>query len=503
MYIFVSLISYLFLSFSSYNCPEKSRHRKRTLDNLSAAKLLEHAENLAKFLTRSWIQNEKWLALKEAVVLLVEALTTYAKYLRQKAKRMQEHHARIFLSDDKYTLKILPVNPVPLMKYNKLCSAVQNEDDTFVEVDRFAPDFRNRQERYRYMAELESGLPTKCVLLTYSVGGNITDYHFLWKTKNTEEETLLHSNKLLAEIKKEMPVFHPRALKRMFISRFGTFTNNTPKYVLRDIYKELTNDHSASHDLPTLELDLRLQEALDSQDPDLIVDLRSLNSDGSDRYAVFWEHMEKYINDMSAVHERRQTTVGYLAVALSTRDLIEQVTKLCPDGTPIPSISWVRYQFHPKNPRSVAARRFKKRFNLKLMVQQRLLRAWHPDAHYCAAYLKYLKEFAVLNRDRSLFVSLDDKHRLKIGEPGFPVAAVERGRRVVVSLDNTMQVADHDFTKSSIIPSGQFVVQIPESVDESFYAGDMFIGFKDAVLEQSSAMRHSAELYKTLVSEHA
>ena len=30
------------------------------------------------------------------------------------------------------------------------------------------------------------------------------------------------------------------------------------------------------------------------------------------------------------------------------------------------------------------------------------------------------------------FVCIDDKHRLKVGEPGYPVAAAERGKRLLV-----------------------------------------------------------------------
>ncbi|CAI2191491.1 2102_t:CDS:1, partial [Funneliformis geosporum] len=56
-------------------------------------------------------------------------------------------------------------------------------------------------------------------------------------------------------------------------------------------------------------------------------------------------------------------------------------------------------------------------------------------------------------RDITNLVFLDDKHRCKVGEPGFPVAAVERGKRVVVSRDTTFAVADHDYTKLGIIPS--------------------------------------------------
>ena len=34
---------------------------------------------------------------------------------------------------------------------------------------------------------------------------------------------------------------------------------------------------------------------------------------------------------------------------------------------------------------------------------------------------------------RSLFVCLNDKHRLKVGEPGYPLRSTKRGRRVMVS----------------------------------------------------------------------
>lgn len=46
----------------------------------------------------------------------------------------------------------------------------------------------------------------------------------------------------------------------------------------------------------------------------------------------------------------------------------------------------------------------------------------------------------------TVFFLLDDKHRVKVGEPGFPVATAERGRRVLVGRDSAFQVGNHDFT---------------------------------------------------------
>jgi hypothetical protein len=81
------------------------------------------------------------------------------------------------------------------------------------------------------------------------------------------------------------------------------------------------------------------------------------------------------------------------------------------------------------------------------MVQFRQLRSQHVDSHYAAAGFKYLREFCVKFQPFCTFLSLDDKHQIKVGEPGYPVAAVERGRQVLVSRDQVFSVGDHDFKK--------------------------------------------------------
>ena len=47
----------------------------------------------------------------------------------------------------------------------------------------------------------------------------------------------------------------------------------------------------------------------------------------------------------------------HLAKAISVQDLLEQVTKQCPEGTAVPSKQWLRLQFWPKNPTSKSALR--------------------------------------------------------------------------------------------------------------------------------------------------
>ena len=136
------------------------------------------------------------------------------------------------------------------------------------------------------------------------------------------------------------------------------------------------------------------------------------------------------------------------------------------------------------------------------MVQARQFRKSHPDSHYAAALFRYQREFAIKFKSHSTFVCLDDKHRAKVGEPGFPVAAVERGRRVIVGLDSSMPVGDHDFTRFSITPSVCFILQIPDVVEESWYRGQVLVGIKESAFEPSSPLRHSTELSNILISKH-
>ena len=93
---------------------------------------------------------------------------------------------------------------------------------------------------------------------------------------------------------------------------------------------------------------------------------------------------------------------------------------------------------------------------------------------------------------------IDDKHRLKVGEPGFPVAAAERGRKVIVRAGTTFEVGDHDFTKFSIVPSVALIVDIPKDIHESWYQGQVIVSFKDAAFEASSPIRHATELSHVL-----
>lgn len=75
------------------------------------------------------------------------------------------------------------------------------------------------------------------------------------------------------------------------------------------------------------------------------------------------------------------------------------------------------------------------------------------------------------------FLSIDEKHRIKVGEPNFPVAAAEWGRQVVVSM-NTFCL----------------VIAVPKKVSDSSYRGRVSVGVKDSIFQPSSPICHTTEI---------
>ncbi|CAB5355435.1 unnamed protein product [Rhizophagus irregularis] len=190
-------------------------------------------------------------------------------------------------------------------------------------------------------------------------------------------------------------------MKKELIENFELHVGKCEKSRLRHIIFDLLGDFFASENSASQKVDERVDIMIELGDPEFISDLRHLNGGLTNKFDTFWSYAQKYfentvINEtILVVDERRHDTIQHLAQAISIRDLRQQVTNLCPPDTEIPSEQW----------------------------------------------------------DYLWLVFMDEKHRCKVGEPGYPVAAVERGKQVIVSCNKSFVVSDHDFTKCGIIPS--------------------------------------------------
>ena len=203
---------------------------------------------------------------------------------------------------------------------------------------------------------------------------------------------------------------------------------------MREAYRRLTGDSSAASCLSEAEVDERIHRILDEEDPDLIWDLRLSNSSHPEQFKEFLVKCQEFVTTKveTAVDDRRHDPIAddgeavtHLAMAISARDIHEQVAAECDESIAIPSVQWLRLQFWPSKT-SAAAKKNTGRVRVKMMVYARQHRKHHVDTYYASAIFRYQKEFAVRFRTVTTFVCEDDKHTIKVGEPNYPVAAVER-----------------------------------------------------------------------------
>lgn len=281
-------------------------------------------------------------------------------------------------------------------------------------------------------------------------------------------------------------------MHKSLISRFGRVSSKVQPAVLRHFYQELTGDCTAGSNVTETETDKRVSLVVDMEpdEPSTVFDLRSLHSTTSRaKFDVFWDQCSLYLNETvgTAVDDRRHSEVVHLADAISVRDLRYEVQKPCPEGTLLPSLEWLRLQFWPKSKHVLTKTHYTGRLNIVFMIQKRQWRKEHCDSH---AIFRYLREMVIMFESYTALVCLDDKHRVKVGEPGYPLVAAERGRRVLVLADTTFEVGDHDFSKFSIIPSVSLLVDIPSELSGSWYHGLVTVSLKEGAFEPSSPLRH-------------
>lgn len=86
---------------------------------------------------------------------------------------------------------------------------------------------------------------------------------------------------------------------------------------------------------------------------------------------------------------------------------------------------------------------------------------------------------------------VNDKAKISIGEPGIYISMGVRGKKSIVPVKTVLGSLDHDMTKCSLTPSVYFKVHIPESIDKSFYCGNVYLRVNDSVSDQLTFLTHS------------
>ncbi len=236
----------LFQSFSSYNVPHLSKHRRRRTVNICSDNLNGFAQDLCTILHHSYWDRPHWRELKLPVTQLCESIASYVDYLAMKNKRAKQNHRSptpVRELGSNIRLKLLPVAetdiPISLQPIdNAICG---NSAYSYVPLMDYLPD--EVVKKHRFIGLLEStGLSQPCILLIYLPGGNVGNMHFIWKVQDKLEasECFEQSQVVIESIKKSIPTYHTRAMRTSMFRKFGRVSASVKPAVLRYFYRDLT-----------------------------------------------------------------------------------------------------------------------------------------------------------------------------------------------------------------------------------------------------------------------
>ena len=366
--------------FSGFNMPEKSKHKKRSLDNLSEQKLERYTIQVREAMQgQRYLDEMPWAEVKAMILSLLGVVEAYCLRLRNQRAR-----TKLATSTPRSELELKTNVTVVKAKRGPVHQSLSQLDRELSQADPFVPlslrEFLPTCDRRRVHDLVEelcgNGLSQKYVHYVHHIGGNKQSLHFIWRAVEElpEGEMINRCSEVIRNIEAEAPKYERRITKKQFMHAYGFVGDDV---ALRAIFRDLTGDQSAPANLTESEIDKRFAHAMLCEDPAIIVDLRHLPPQNKrDSFQEFFAETERYLSDDVgvAVQERRHGQELYLAKAVSLKDLHQRVKERVPEGTNIPSVKWLRYQFQPINPRANTAKYYTGLMNIKMMVQKRQVR---------------------------------------------------------------------------------------------------------------------------------
>ena len=185
----------------------------------------------------------------------------------------------------------------------------------------------------------------------------------------------------IEKAKEFVPVFHTRNMRKKLMQKYGRVTPSMKKSVMRKWYKDLTGDCSGSCNLHEEEIDERVRLVLEMEDPDVLLDLRALNRPNMMHFGTSGKNFLMKTLELLWMTDDMHRWVN----PPCTGNFNKRQVRARPEGTKIPSESWLRLQFWPKSHHCHSKIHYTGKLKVKFMVQARQFRKSHFDAHYAAA----------------------------------------------------------------------------------------------------------------------
>ncbi|PKY22926.1 hypothetical protein RhiirB3_504468, partial [Rhizophagus irregularis] len=487
----------VYASESHYNLYHDTTKHKKI--EISREKLESFVKALILSIQQPWTRLLHWEEVIKDIDDLIKIAQEYANYLQGVNNRMRTIHTSLVpVRNGRDDITVEDIEAVDLYpsQYEFLAQLLRESNDyDLLNIDHLLPP--KPQNIYLFFQNICADV--SFTLYRYYHGNYLGTLNFVWKIPSLDKCDKTKEAKNISAAYDQIPIYCTRQMRKNVINKYSLIVKAS-RSILQVLYQDLTGDVSTPDNEINKKTHERIKLMLDTQDPDIIIDLRKIINEKGTKFDVFWNEMQDYFNEVTpAVHDRRHTSTLYMPIAISVKDLVQIIIErlenkygTIPNDIEIPSTEWVRLQFWPKT--EFSENQYTGRFQIRYMIQARQIRKSHIDSHYCSALWRYLREFAIKFKEYTTLICADDKHKVPIGESVATSTGV-RNKSALTTIDGILNSCDHDFTKLSLTPSASLFVDIPNSISDSFYQGQVYIAYKDTIFQPSSAIRHATEFY--------
>ena len=317
-----------------------------------------------------------------------------------------------------------------------------------------------RTARFRYLEGL--ALPFSVQLSTRQYGGSKVMACFIWKVPlNQCDADPGRAASILATKIASLEVVHSRARIKKIQAAFESMDSVDRECVIKvvqvcaavgtDFIIDARNNYRPIYMRQAIRADFDQQsdrfvtgvaEALQCgvQAEDIEEFAESEETEHVGKFEPFWKACSDVLDKhgLDAPDERRHGDITFKSAAISIRDLheltIAEMKKTIREQDIVsPSLEWLRLQFCPRHMNRSTSHRYRRRFNMKFLLQTRILRKEHPDHHYGAKQKQFFLQKVSLPgvKEYCLVVFMDDKSTIPIGDHNAAASAVPRQRHVM------------------------------------------------------------------------
>lgn len=95
----------------------------------------------------------------------------------------------------------------------------------------------------------------------------------MWRVEGEDKSDIVTRMQVpIEKAKKQLPVFHTHMMRCALFDKFGQVSNDVKLYEYHFLYQQLSGDHSQASNLSEKEIDERVAQIMEMEDPDIIED---------------------------------------------------------------------------------------------------------------------------------------------------------------------------------------------------------------------------------------